>query len=115
MTALTFGALNQMPWNVPTEGLSEQYADLQAAETLVGLIKAGHPSLSKLDVTCNLIGADAGLQLREAVESNQELVMDLDVRACEVAQDDEAAISEILRNRSLRGSRPFAWLTPTSC
>ena len=87
---------------------------LQGAETLTSLVKAGHPTLTKIDVTCNLIGADAGLLLREAVESNPDSVMELDVRACEVSQDDEAAIQEILRNRSLRGTRPFAWLTPTA-
>ncbi|KAK9841164.1 hypothetical protein WJX74_001292 [Apatococcus lobatus] len=86
----------------------------QGTETLIGLVRAGHPTLSKLDVTCNLIGLDAGLLLREAVESNPDIIMDLDVRACEVSQDDEAAIQEILRNRSLRGTRPFAWLMPTA-
>ncbi len=88
---------------------------LQAAEILVGLVKTGHPTLSKLDLTCNAIGADVGLQLREAVESNPDIALELDVRACEISQDDEAAIFEILRNRHLRGSRPFAWLSPVAC
>ena len=82
--------------NISGNGLADDSGQGEAVRVLAAMLRV-NGTLRSLDISCNSLGAEAGLVMRDALEENKALVQ-LDCRVNKIAPEVANSIRDLIKN-----------------